>query len=451
MTNEYINSFAISTHRFSEGIKGFKEICLGKAFVGYFPDKFNFETNNEYFVLSTENMKSVHSEQNCITVEEYDMTIVGSDMNTQAIYYIHVSDKNQFVVFNDLLLAKDILEALGLEIEYDISKYGANLEFFKYINRLAAGERINIKYEAGKLSFCKTRFSDILLQNEQELSLEQLKENFYNSLFDSTKTLTEGVNDVYITLSGGIDSGTIAYILKELGKNVYAFTLATDWSDEYAEAKQTADYLGISLEKVHIGIEEVTAEVPNVIRYFGFINNVSIEIALVAFCLYKKISSGKESRMLFASGYGSDLINAGLFSPFTEYSQLRSELLAGLRKTQVSNEFSNLSALDMGILPVHPFWKTEVILEALKVPAKYKVVDGKDKYFFRSIMETKLPEKIAWRVKKAAHQGTGLTSYLKKAMEEAYKRQYDIEDTYQNIIKRYHKEIFAEKDRSISR
>ncbi len=441
--NKYLNSFAISTQKLNGGIKGLTEECLGRSFIGYFPDHNKFKSSNECFYISFESMSNLPSEQNYIAIKDYEMSVVGSDMNTQAIYYICLPEKNCFVVFNDLLLAKNILESLELEVIYDLDKYAANLEFFKHINRLCAGEKIDIKNNGGQLVFNKTSFSDILLQNERELTIEQSKDSFYNVLFDSTNVLTKGVNDIYITLSGGIDSGTIAYILKELGKKVYAFTLGTDWSDEYEEAKQTADYLGIPLEKIHLSIGEITKEVPNVIRYFGFMNNVSIEIALVAFCLYKKITGNKKNNMLFASGYGSDLLNAGIFSPFDNYSQLAAEITANLRKTQVSNEFCNLSALDMGIMPVHPFWKTEVILEALKVPGKYKVVDGKDKYYFRSIMESKLPHSIAWRIKKGAHQGTGLTSYLCKAIEEEFKLRSKSEDTYKNIIKRYHKEIFC--------
>ena len=444
MSLNFVNSFVISTCKLWNHFARFKECRISESYYGYFPDSFDIKTsaaNNDEFILHLDELGSKFSNQNFIQINKYDLTVVGSYMNTQAMYYLHLPERNIFIFFNDLVLAKNVLQTINVEVEYRAETNNPNLNFFNNIHRLLYSEKLLVSFQDGKLTVDKERFSDILLQDEKEYSFEDAKHNFYNVLFDRTKQLTEGIDNLCISLSGGIDSGTIAYILKELGKNIYAFTLSTDWGNEYKEAKETADFLGIKLEKIEVQSKEIVVEFSNVIRYFTFIDHTPIEIALVAHSIYRKIRNILGKNIIFCSGYGSDLLNAGLYTPFTEYNELKLEIKSGLRKTQFSNEFSNLAAYDMGIKPLHPFWDSEVIQEALKIPARYKVVNNQDKYFFRSKMEEKFPHSIAWRTKKGAHLGTGIGYHLRNLLESTY-RQNNNNISFQEIIKEIHRNIF---------
>lgn len=385
-----------------------------------------------------------NARSNTLLISSNFMEINGSDMNTQALYYIHDRKNRLFIAFNDLILAREILQSLSMNAFYDPVAYGASLTFFPHIKRLGPSLTIRAKTDGMDLTVSQRYSGNILDTAPVRYSIDQAQSSFYEELLKSVLELTGGIDELYISLSGGIDSGTIAFLLKESGKRVKAFTVGTQWSNEYQEAAETAAYLGIELDEIEISQTELLESIPEVIRYFGFTNTASIEIALVAYCLYKKLHAMDSRKKYFVSGYGSDLLNAGIYSPFANYDQLASEIKMSLSRTQYSNEFSNLAALNMNIHPLHPFWSSPVIEKALEIPAKYKVVNGKDKYFFRDMMSKKLPRNIAWRKKVAAHQGTGLTSFLESELRMHYKASRSKDMSYQHIVNSMHASLFAE-------
>lgn len=396
--------------------------------------QFNIEPN---ILFSYEFMISLpDTRSNTLLISSNFMEINGSDMNTQALYYIQDQKNRLFIAFNDLILAKAVLKSLSINTFYNPVAYGSSLTFFAHIRRLVPGCTIRVETDSIDMTISQMHSRNILDTVPVKYSMSEAQDEFYERLLKAVATLTDGIDELYISLSGGIDSGTIAFLLKEAGKRVKAFTIGTEWSNEYQEAAETATCLGIELEKIEISQASLLESIPEVIRYFGFTNTASIEIALVAYCLYKRLHATDSGKKYFVSGYGSDLLNAGIYSPFKNYDQLASEIKMSLSRTQYSNEFSNLAALNMNIYPIHPFWSSSVIEKALEIPAKYKVVNGKDKYFFRDMMSKKLPHNIAWRKKVAAHQGTGLTFFLESTQSQ--------DMSYQHIVNSMHASLFSE-------
>lgn len=442
-------SFAISNVQLNISTSKYSsEQKFGDFYMTSFSDDFLISKDEKEFYISMDNgilSKDYNSlKQNYIHMTDCSIKVKGSDMNTQTIYYVYLKNENIFVVFNDLFLTQNILKSLGLSLKYSNELLGEELTFFENVQRLYYGQEINIVQNKESLYFELKRFSDILDIKTENYTISEAKSNFYNALYRSIKELTEGYEEVYVSLSGGIDSGTIVYILNQLNKKIHAYSLGTDWDNEYNEAQETADYLGIKLHRIHLNKEEILSEIPHVIRNFGFIDNTSIEVALVGFCLYKKLLSKGHKNMTFVTGYGSDLMNAGIYKKFSEYNELSLDIINRLERTRVSNEFSDFPNHNMGIKVIHPFWHTNVIKEALRIPSYFKVAHGKDKFYFRDLMSTKLPTSIAWRTKKGAHQGTGLAEYLKNTLEETYFEITSRKIRYEDILKELHYEIFVE-------
>ena len=431
-------SFFISSHPVYLDIPEFKLLKFNDYYIGSFSSKFKVGIENTLQLSFEEPFyrKEIRVVQrNLALIEDNIFKIKGSDMNTQAIYYIHNAQANKFIVFNDLYLARLLLESQKMEIEYNVSSYLYNLCFFTHINRLYAGEEITLYKHKDKIVFKKNRITDILsTKPDNNYTFEDSQEIFYQAM-DNAVTGAINNEQINISLSGGIDSATIAYFIKKAGKKLNAYTISTDWGSEFEEAKETANFLDINLVQIHLSKEEIIAEIPHLIRYYGFINPEKIEIALIAFCLYKKLCELSKKNRVFFTGYGSDLLNAGIFCPFSNYRELESQILLGLKDAQLSNEFSNLFAFHFQVDVVHPFWESESIITALKIPPSYKVIDNQDKYFFRKCMGTFLPKNIAWRKKKGAHHGTGLSEYLGKELKTK-------SVSYQDTILDIHKNIF---------
>lgn len=324
-----------------------------------------------------------------VTISNNKLSLKNNDMNTREIYCIYEPDKNLFVLFNNLILAKQILKSCNLPIEYSSDKNFENGSFFKHIKLITFAENFNVEIINKQLHLSGQKPIDIIEETniDKNLSIEQAEESFYNALYNATKELTKSHNDITISLSGGLDSATVACILTKLNKNISAYTVGTEWGDEYDSASETARYLNINLNKLAFTKDEIIKQIPNVIAFFAFTHPNNIEISLVAQCLYNKITkNNKQNKTMFATGFGSDIINAGLFTPFNNYNELGNEIVTTLKNSRSSSElygniFSNNNALYYDINLVHPFWDSNVITNDLKCPPEYKVVNNQDKYF----------------------------------------------------------------------
>ncbi len=439
-------SFFVCNKPIDAGIKEFTTMRVGAFYVGCSEGFLPVEDGADGIFFSLEAMELYRiglSMHNTMLINGASLTLNGSLMNNRCIYYINDTAGENVAIFNDLFIARNLLKALGLPVLYSNEPVNEELTFFQQVQRMKCGEQLQVRAVGGLSNLDICTFSDFPKEpNSYFKNIRECKTEFYKILESDVGSITENIWDISVALSGGVDSGTIAYLLKKWYKNVKAYTVSTDWGDEYAAAKETADFLGIELELVHLTKEEIINEVPNVIRFFHFTSPENIEIALVAHCLYKKLYEADGVRRTFLTGYGSDLLNAGVYTPFKHYDELEADCFRRIRATQLSNEFSNLDALNYGVKVHHPFWGNEVISCALKVPAQYKVkrpLIGKeqDKFYFREMMEGKLPDNTVWRKNLGAHHGTGLSQHLRDVFGDGQP------DSYQHAINKIHEEIFS--------
>ncbi|WBO64094.1 asparagine synthase-related protein [Streptomyces camelliae] len=120
---------------------------------------------------------------------------------------------------------------------------------------------------------------------------------------------------------------------------------------------------------------------------------------------------------MLLTGYGSDLINAGLYRPFDHRDELIDQCLTAVDRTRRSNELSNRMPLAYGTTTHHPFWARPVMRTALDTAPECKVREGREKHHLRTAMGTRLPEPIAWRKKIAVRHGGGLQQGVIRRLE----------------------------------
>jgi asparagine synthetase B (glutamine-hydrolysing) len=432
-------SFFIATRRLGLELDGCVQVQVGEYWLGAFDGALLPRGGPDRAVVSfeTASLQPPDGEpsENTADIDGNALDVRGSDMNTQAIYALRTTG-GDLVVFNDLFLARPLLRATGLEVRYDARARGADLTFFESVRRLRAGERIRAWSRRGAVEIQVSRGPDLLelARDDVHADMERSTSELYACLERAVRRGVEGEPRVYIALSGGVDSGTVASLIQRTGCPLTAFTLGTDWGDEYPEARQTADALGIPLEPLHVSAEELRREVPRVVRSFHFVEPESVEIALVAHCLYKKLFERDPAPRRFLSGYGADLLNGGGVTHCESHQRFQADLLQGLERTRWSNEFSALAALQYGVRPYHPWWQREVIRCALHVPPGFKLRSGWDKYYARRMMVGRLPDATAWRAKLGAHRGTGLSQHLRDC--------FGGEAGFRRAIERMHEDIF---------
>lgn len=458
MINQLLSrAFIVSNKKFNVNFENASVLNSGSFYLTTFNTLINESSITDSCKISFDTMTIDNhstSVQYGATIAKEKLTVANNQMNTRDIYFIFEPEKNIFVLFNTLLLAKEILIACGLEVIYSSDKIYENGSHFKYVKLLQYSEILTVVTSGSGIEVVLNKEHDIL-ETEVDKSYTQKKaeENFYEVLFNTTKKLTNDYNEVSIPLSGGIDSGSIAYLLTQLQKNVTAYTIGTEWGNEYEDAKSTADYIGVSLTDVYITRDDIFREIPNIIAAFGFNIASNIEISLVPQCLFRKVKEQKPNQdILFATGFGSDLLNAGIFKPFNTHEELRNDILDTLKKTRMPTEtYSNLfftnNSMYETIRVVHPFWDPEVIIEALKIAPEFKVVENKDKYFFRKMLENRMGIHNCWRKKWAAHHGTGIGFNLKNALSKGGEQVSHEE--YENYLKNIHKEIFYDNNFSL--
>ncbi|MEW6618550.1 MAG: asparagine synthase-related protein [bacterium] len=451
------NSFIVSTRKLT--IQRFKNWMCKKN--GYYITVFNealvsqIKKNDLYINFDTMQIMSKEKNQYGLRIDGNVLLLSNNEMNTRDLYYIYDKNANLFIIFNNLLLAKEILLKSGLSLEYDYNKIYENGSYFKHIQLLEHSEVITINNQNGTITLTKTKLEDVLIQIKVNnlYTIEAVNQKLLNILIETTEILTRNYDNVSILLSGGLDSATIAYILKKLNKNVTAYTVGTEWDNEYEDAAKIAKYININLNKIFLSKEEMLREIPYIIAFLGFNNDENIEISLVPQCLFRKISElYPDRKILFATGFGADLINAGIYHEFNDYDALKEQLIQVLYKTRMSNElYSNLFFNNNSYFPninvVHPFWNIEVIKESLRIPTEFKIQNNIGKYFFRKMMEEHLGKENAWRSKQAIHQGTGISANLKTIILD--KNEILQNDDYKLYYKDLHKKLFFENDFSL--
>ncbi|MFF1718370.1 asparagine synthase-related protein [Streptomyces sviceus] len=357
-----------------------------------------------------------------VRIDPDAVTVRVSALNENPVYYAANRMRGLFAYFTDLLLAPLVLPALGLSVALTDTAIGHERgTLLRGVSRLPDGIVARTRYAAGRwltdvaeshdpLSDFRDPHRDDPL-DAGEAQLDALAAEIRR--IDATTP--EGTG--YATLlSGGIDSGTVTHLAATAGLPVTPYSVATPWGDELADAAELCAELGIGLEAVRLTEDDIIASVPEAVRWLGVCEPEVVEVALTATSV-QRLGAVPADRVLL-TGYGSDLINAGLYRPFEHRDDLIDQVLSAVDRTRRSNELSNRMPLAYGTRAHHPFWAWPVMRVALETTPECKVREGREKYHLRTAMSRRVPEPIAWRKKIAVHHGGGLQDGVTRRLEK---------------------------------
>ncbi|MFB8027803.1 MULTISPECIES: asparagine synthase-related protein [unclassified Streptomyces] len=357
-----------------------------------------------------------------VRVEPDAVVVRVSGLNENPVHYAVNRMRGLFAYFTDLFLAPLVLPALGLPVELTGTAVGhACGTLLRGVNRLPHSSVHRTRYDDGHWRTETGDLHDPLRDFREphrtdphaagEAQLDAL-----TAEIERIDRSTPAGTGYATLLSGGIDSGTVTYLAATSGLSVTPYSVGTPWGDELADAAELCAELGIGLEAVHLTEDDIIASIPEAVRWLGVTEPEVVEVALTATSV-QRLGAVPAGRPLL-TGYGSDLINAGLYRPFAHHHELVDQVLSAVDRTRRTNELSGRMPLAYGTGVHHPFWSWPVMRVALETAPECKVREGREKYHLRTAMGRRVSEPVAWRKKIAVHHGGGLQDGVTRRLEK---------------------------------
>ncbi|KGU52819.1 asparagine synthetase B [Xanthomonas phaseoli pv. phaseoli] len=258
-----------------------------------------------------------------------------------------------------------------------------------------------------------------------QVQLQELREAFERAVHRQLMTdVPYGV-----LLSGGLDSSLVAAVAARYARHrieenditeawwprLHSFAIGLKGSPDLAAAEVAAAALGT----VHHGFEYTFDEgldaLPDVIRHIETYDVTTIRASTPMFLLARRIKAMGVKMVL--SGEGSDEIFGGYlyFHKAPNAREFHEELV---RKLDALNNYdclrANKSMMAWGVEPRVPFLDREFLDVAMRMDARFKMVDKTssgatrmEKGILREAFAGYLPESILWRQKEQFSDGVG--------------------------------------------
>lgn len=276
-----------------------------------------------------------------------------------------------------------------------------------------SGHCISLRPAQQKLEL--TKFSDLRWSSMEGKPLGSIAKCIradLDSAFDSICDRIAG-RDVWVTLSGGLDSSLVAVLAKERVANLRAITFHVgDNDDDLLAARRVADELGLPLSEIRIEPNELASRVDSVLLYGQDWRDFNVHCGLVNEVLAEEVASlaSEGTRPVVLTG---DTMNelAADYSPVevdgaSHYglpkmapSRLRRFLVGGLDAGDREVGIFSRHGVDV----IQPFAICASAYAAL--PGEYvSSADAKSK-LVRAVMGTRVPEFVHQRPKVRAQVG----------------------------------------------
>ena len=262
--------------------------------------------------------------------------------------------------------------------------------------------------------------------NKQEI-IEKLKIKIKKAV---EKNLPDE-NYIGVLFSGGVDSTLIAYLLKDMGKNIICFTSALAeeglvQSKDLVASKRAAEKYDFPLDISEINLKEMEEVIPKVMRIIKSDNVVKVGVAIPIHLAIEK--AAKKGIRTVMSGIGSEEIFAG-YERHAQALDINEECKAGLERIKERDlDRDNAIAEYHKINLKSPLLEKELVDFALTIPGDYKIKDGENKLILReAAIEMGLDNETAMRKKIGAQYGSGFDKGLQKIAKKngfKYKSEY---------------------------
>lgn len=239
----------------------------------------------------------------------------------------------------------------------------------------------------------------------------------------SVSKRVEGLDELGVIFSGGVDSSILASFLEEISCNkkldITLYAVGSEGSKDLKSAKYAAEYLNLPLKTQIITEELIKEHIGEVVHAIGDDNLMKVGVGLTTYFATRMIH--EDDLKVAISGQGAD----ELFGGYNRYLKSFEE---GNLDLEIRNDISNMyhvnlerddacSMLNSVELRL-PFLDKSLVEYAINLPVKNKIAGSGDvlrKNILRKLAFNEgLDKEIAYRPKKAAQYGTGIDKILRK-------------------------------------
>ena len=438
-------------------------VCLDKIYTDIDLDEFS--DDNDYEIAFGHNLLSIY------------------DVNERVSRTQPISNDNLTLVFNgeiyNFRTMRNFLSKVGVEEEitsdseillYLIDFYAKKLDLLKAVQaaiRLVDGDYAFAAYDGENLAiardplgvkplfysqnnelkgFASSRQSlrevgftgidtlkpEHILYNWEDISPAQA---IYEKIFDgdvakidkmlrlSVIKRVEGLRELGVIFSGGLDSSYLALLLKEISENiplkVKLYAVGAEGSKDVEAAIYASKFLNMDLEICEVTEELVREALPQVVKAIGDDNLMKVGVGLTTYFATKMVAD--DGIKVAISGQGADELFGG-------YKRYLKSFVDGTLNYDLRVDISNMYHVNLerddacsmlnGVGLRLPFLDKTLVELVLNIPDNKKIVSMHDdmrKSILRKLaFEEGLDYEIAYRPKKAAQYGTGIDKILRK-------------------------------------
>jgi asparagine synthase (glutamine-hydrolysing) len=219
------------------------------------------------------------------------------------------------------------------------------------------------------------------------------------------------------SLSGGIDSAVITYLLSQRIPNLKAYTVAFDeTSKDLQKARVCAKYLGVELVEVFVpkNDEIIKQRFLDSISVIEYPSTVQMEVGILQSFIAEQMA--KDGIKVAFSGEGSDESYGSygtfrMFSKKPDWSDVRKKLF---EKQYYGNLLrGNTIFMNYGTIELRcPFFDTDFLNYTTNLTDEFLCKGGQWKLPLANAFRGKLPDEILDQEKRAFQKGTNFKQYI---------------------------------------
>ncbi|MFQ5976804.1 MAG: asparagine synthase-related protein [Candidatus Heimdallarchaeota archaeon] len=246
---------------------------------------------------------------------------------------------------------------------------------------------------------------------------ERIAEDLHRRLNSAVSKCLNGEEIIGSWLSGGLDSSIMAALARPKVKKLHTFAIGLPNAPDLEKAHEVADFIQSDHHETIVDLEDLLAVLPEVIYHLESFDAWLVRSSLTNY-LVASVASKYVSTVL--SGEGADELFAG-YAYLKELapSAIQEELIditGRLHNTALQRV--DRSAAAHGTIAHVPFLDPEVVNYAIRIPPRFKLQDGVEKWILREAMDNKLPQTILDRTKSKFWEGAGIGDLLTQFAEK---------------------------------